>query len=237
MGTPDLESRVAKLGKALPAFSQELHFALHYIRPDPGSSLTKARAVLEKLLSTVYATEMGRDPRRPLLGDMLIDNQFTRKVERRILARMDAIRGLSNLGPHGESVEPSDVTRVLDDLCDVLEWYLRRYAVTPPAAPEGSRSAPTGDGDQFAAVGPPERPLSDSERTAIIQLVTQLGDRRLLAATECKVPRCDMIESAQKIRDAITKTLLGLEKDSASRRPLIDIRIACQTFQKFMEEN
>src|SRR5262249_40941097 len=34
---------------------------------------------------------------------------------------------LGNLGPHGERVEATDAARVLDDLCEVLEWYLQRY--------------------------------------------------------------------------------------------------------------
>ena len=61
---------------------------------------------------------------------MLTDNLFTRRIDRRILSRMNAIRDMGNLGPHGESVEPSDAARVLDDLCEVLDWYLRRYSLS-----------------------------------------------------------------------------------------------------------
>jgi hypothetical protein len=220
MSVDALESRIRELEKALSAYSQELRLAHRYIQTDAASSLTKSRIVLEKLLVQVYTAEMGQEPRKPLLGDMLVDNQFTRRIARRILSRMNAIRDMGNLGPHGEAVEPSDAERVLDDLCEVLEWYLRRYPVGDPAVSETQTAR-----------------MDDRERTAIIRLVTQLGDRRLLTAKECKIPRCDMIQSAQKIRNAITDALLGLENDSASRRPLIDIRIACQTFQKFMEEN
>jgi hypothetical protein len=71
--------------KALSAYSQELRLALRYIQPDAASSLTKSRVVLEKLLIRVYVIEMGQDPRKPLLGDMLAENQFTRRIKRRIL--------------------------------------------------------------------------------------------------------------------------------------------------------
>src|SRR5690242_3298470 len=108
MSVSDLEARVGKLERTLSTFSEELRLALRYVQPDASSSLTKSRIVLEKLVISVYVAEMERPPRKPLLGDMLADNQFTRKIERRILARMNAIRDMGNLGTHGETVEPSD---------------------------------------------------------------------------------------------------------------------------------
>ncbi len=131
MRLPDLETRVTKLNSAFSHFSQELRFALGYIESDAASSLTKSRVVLEKLLIQVYSAEMGQKPRKTLLGDMLADAQFTRRLERRIVSRMNSIRDMANLGPHGEAVEPEDAVRVLDDLCEVLEWYLRRYPISP----------------------------------------------------------------------------------------------------------
>jgi len=138
-GSNELEMRVRKMENALEVYSQELVFARHYLQtqpPDAASSLTKSRIVLEKLLIRLYVLEMSKEPRKPLLGDILADNQFTRKIERRILARMHSIRDMGNLGPHGASVEPSDAARVLEDLCEVLEWYLQNYANLPPPNPE-----------------------------------------------------------------------------------------------------
>jgi hypothetical protein len=131
----DLERRVNRLTIALTEYSQELRLALQYVQRDPGSALTKARSILEKLLVRVYTAEMVQEPRKALLGDMLVVNQFTRKIVRRILSRMNAIRDIGNLGPHGESVEPSDAARALDDLCEVLEWYLGRYTVAVAGTP------------------------------------------------------------------------------------------------------
>jgi hypothetical protein len=153
MAVHDLENRVSKLEKALSSFSEELRLALRYIQPDAASSLTKSRIVLEKLLITIYTAEMGQGPRKPLLGDIIADNQFTRRIERRILSRMNAVRDMGNLGPHGEPVEPNDAARVLDDLCEILNWYLRRYAANCPAAPQdhgsisAGQTAPSGAAD------------------------------------------------------------------------------------------
>jgi hypothetical protein len=122
------------LERRLTAFAADLRFAYQYLRPDAHSSLTKSRIVLEKLVRRIYTIEMGTEPRRPLLGDMLADNQFTRRIERRVLARMHAVRDIGNLGPHGERVEQVDAARALDDLCEVLDWYIVRYAEHVDAA-------------------------------------------------------------------------------------------------------
>lgn len=130
MTLPELEPRIVGLERSVAGLGQELRLAWEYIHPDPGSSLTKSRLVMEKLLNIVYTLEQGHEPRKPLIGDMLADNQFTRKIERRILSRMNAVRDLGNLGPHGERVQPNDAAHALDDLCEVLDWYLRRYAAS-----------------------------------------------------------------------------------------------------------
>ncbi len=142
MNGGDIEARVSRLEKALSRFASDLRLALQYVRSDAASSVTKSRLIMEKLLERIYVTEMGREPRKPLLGEMLADNQFTRKIERRILARMNAIRDMGNLGPHGEEVRPGDAVRVLEDLCEVIEWYAGRYAGgspqhTVPPTPSG----------------------------------------------------------------------------------------------------
>jgi hypothetical protein len=131
MSSQDLDSRVSRLENILADFSEDLQFALRYIQPDAASSLMKSRTILEKLVLRLYVSEMGKEPRKPLLGDMLADNQFTRKFERRIVSRMNAIRELANLGSHGERVQAVDAVRVLDDLCEVLEWYLQRDPSSP----------------------------------------------------------------------------------------------------------
>jgi formylglycine-generating enzyme required for sulfatase activity len=52
---------------------------------------------------------------------------------------------MGNLGVHGESVLREDAARALDDLCEVLDWYLQRYGVEQHGgvAAAGGTSAPT----------------------------------------------------------------------------------------------
>jgi inactive STAND/Domain of unknown function (DUF4145) len=122
----ELEARVLRLAKELKTCADELRWAYVYISEDPASSLTKSRVVLEKLLVELYADEMGKEPRRPLINELLQDNQFTRKIERRILVHMNAVRDIGNLGPHDCAVEGDEAESALDHLCVVLDWYLRR---------------------------------------------------------------------------------------------------------------
>jgi formylglycine-generating enzyme required for sulfatase activity len=171
MQVHELKCRVDKLGKGLSAYSQELQLALHYVQPDAASSLTKSRIVLEKLLVRIYTAEMGREPRKPLLADMLLDTQFTKKIERRVLSRMNAIRDMGNLGPHGEAVEPTDAARVLDDLCEVLEWYLRRTSVDVPA---------------LEPVKPPAPPVSSPPAATAMQASLPMGTIVVTAKGEGK---------------------------------------------------
>lgn len=139
MSSEDLESRVSRLEKVLTDYSRELQLALEYMKPDAASSLTKSRMILEKIAIRVYVAEMGTEPRKPLLGEMLADNQFTRKIDRRIVSRMNSVRDMGNLGPHGEAVEARDAARVLDDLCEVLDWYMQRYSRSATETLKSSR--------------------------------------------------------------------------------------------------
>jgi hypothetical protein len=139
-----LAARVNDLSGTVPSYAGELKFALRYIDEDAGSSLTKSRLVLERLVFTIFTSTMAREPKMAFLKDMLADNQFTRKLERRILSRMNAIRDMANLGPHGEAVQPDDAEQVLENLCDVLEWHRQHPTVTPPPpAPPSPKPART----------------------------------------------------------------------------------------------
>ena len=127
-GHGGLHQRVASLEEKLDRLSDQLALALQYVRPDPGSSLTKSRLVLEKCVLAAYRAETGGSPKRADLGGMLTDKNFVGKVQRRMISRMNSIRDMANLGPHGEPVDQKDAERVLGDLCDVLEWYFENYA-------------------------------------------------------------------------------------------------------------
>jgi hypothetical protein len=128
----ELEIRIKKLEKDLDILSNQLNKALIYIDDDPHSSLTKSRTILEQILLNIYKLEMDQDPKKFEIGAILTDNQFTRKIDRRIVSRMNAIRDMSNLGVHGENVSPGDAKIVLDNLCEVLEWYFENYRTVKP---------------------------------------------------------------------------------------------------------
>jgi hypothetical protein len=140
----DLEARVLRLAGELTVFAEELRLGYAYMPVDPASSLTKSRLVMERILVELYTHEMGKEPKTPLLGDMLADNQFTKRFERRLVTRMNSIRDMGNLGPHGYAVEPDDAARVLEDLCTVLDWYLerreRRSSEFPALSPSDHRA-------------------------------------------------------------------------------------------------
>jgi hypothetical protein len=122
-----LASRVGVIEARLAELASYLQLALAYLTSDPQSSLTKARIVLEKVLIALYRVAMKKEPARPMIGDMLADKDFVRSIPRRIHTRMNAIRDMANLGPHGEAVEPTDAVRVMRDLLEVLEWYVVKY--------------------------------------------------------------------------------------------------------------
>jgi hypothetical protein len=122
-----LAGRVASLEARLAELASYLQLALQYLTSDPQSSLTKARIILEKVLLALYRRAMKKEPKRPMIGEMLSDKVFTARIPRRIVARMNAIRDMSNLGPHAEAVEPTDAVRVMRDLLEVLEWYVVKY--------------------------------------------------------------------------------------------------------------
>jgi hypothetical protein len=145
----NLESTVRTLAAAYPEHQEELRLAHADMRRDPRNSLTKCRMVLEALLVGMYRAEIGQEPRKPLLGELLKDNQFTGRFERRIVERMKSVHGLSNLGPHARPevgpVEPADAETALDGLCVVLLWHRDRChgpGAEPGANGDGEVQAP-----------------------------------------------------------------------------------------------
>jgi formylglycine-generating enzyme required for sulfatase activity len=205
MSINDLDSRVSKFAKDFSAFSDELRLAFAYIHTDASGSLTKSRIVMEKLLISIYRVEMGQEPRKPLLAEMLTDNQFTRKIERRIVSRMNAIRDLGNLRPHGERVESSDAAKVLDELCEVLDWHCRRYSGTDSALAEGQ---------------PP--PRGPTKMPPILQVGPESGVSVSQLAQELNITVQSVMRSAREI--------LGLElrtPGSVLRSPQADRIRAC----------
>jgi hypothetical protein len=187
---------------------EELRLACAYIPVDPASSLTKSRVVMEKVLVEIYTNEMGKVPKTPLLGDMLADNQFTRRIERRVVTRMNSIRDMGNLGPHGYAVEPDDAARVLDDLCTVVDWYLQWRVKTRSHFPSRSPSD-----DQVAApAGSTEREIHGGHSASAAGVGSSLGHQ----GTQGRRPRrevpallhyhCDRFDQENQIEEALKRS-------------------------------
>ena len=122
-----IEVRIKHITENLPEYHDQLIFSLEYIDKDPQSSLTKSRIVLEKTLNRIYQLHFDKEPKKLEIGFILNDNQFTRFIDRRILSRMNSVRDMANLGAHGEEVQPTDAKRVLDDLCEILNWFIQDH--------------------------------------------------------------------------------------------------------------
>jgi hypothetical protein len=249
-----LEERVEQLAGRVGEWAEHLRLACQHLRSDPGSSLTKSRIVAEKLLLEVYRKEMGCDPKKPLLGDMLADNQFTRKVERRILSRMNAVRDMGNLGPHGEHVEPSDAARVLEDVCIVIEWYIDRVIpasaaaasepapepgpLDPAVSPAWRRQGQSGEKDKFVQAS-----ASFRVRGCNIQVSVALGlllaasslpfftvtFRRVPAKQRAAESGTELVGSWKKVNGAVAtgpeyRLVFDAEKDSRAGRLFVAVR-------------
>ncbi|MCD4735848.1 MAG: DUF4145 domain-containing protein [Bacteroidales bacterium] len=111
---------------------QNLELAFKYIKTDPQGSLVKTRSILEIILNEIYIIEMEKDPKKPEIGTILNDNQFKKKIERNIATRMNSVRDMGNLGAHGIEVKSNDASDILAFLCEIIDWYLRKYKEIEP---------------------------------------------------------------------------------------------------------
>lgn len=120
----NLSKQIFSLEKRVDNLTDYLKSALNYLSSDPQSSLTKCRIVLEKILTTLYIHEMGKEPIKAMIGNILSDKDFAAKIPPRIKARMNFIREISNLGPHGGEVQIEDANHVLADTLYLVDWYI-----------------------------------------------------------------------------------------------------------------
>jgi hypothetical protein len=134
-----LSQQIATLEKRSDKLADYLKSALNYLSSDPQSSLTKCRIVLEKILTNIYIREMGKEPSKGMIGNILSDKEFATKIPSRIRARMNFIREIANLGPHGGEVEIEDAHRVLRDVVYLTEWYVSHYDLLNTPQPENAQ--------------------------------------------------------------------------------------------------
>lgn len=149
-----IENRVKQaVDKIDNTLSSQLSLAFKYSKNDPSGSLGKSRTVLEKLILEMFVTEMGKEPKKKGLGGMLNDNQFTRKIDRRILALMNAAKDMGNLGAHGDDVVTEDAERSLIDLCKIIDWQYHYKKNRGDSAHDVTIKQLTNEAETFARNG------------------------------------------------------------------------------------
>lgn len=136
-----LSKQIEILERKVESLADYLKSALSYLDSDPQSSLTKCRIVLEKMLNSVYFHEMGKEPNKGMIGNILFDKEFASKIPSRIRARMNFIREITNSGTHGEDVAGEDAVRVLQEIIIITEWYVSNYDLYNQSRVEISQSA------------------------------------------------------------------------------------------------
>lgn len=127
MTTPNLKQHLKELEARLAGLAKQVELALSYREGDPHASLNKTRSVLEKLLLDMHATEFETIPKKATLAELLGNTQLTRNIPARIRHRMEGIQGFGNLGSHLSEVTASDARRAMDDLIEIIDWYLSLY--------------------------------------------------------------------------------------------------------------
>src|SRR5438046_2269326 len=75
--------------------------------------------------------------------------------------------------------------------------------------------------------------LPPDERQAVLDLIIELGDRRVLWSSACGTDLVKMSASLGRIRESITNALKPLI-DSPAVPYLMTMRVACQQFDTFL---
>ena len=125
-----IEDRIREIEEKLDILAEVIKKAVDYRQNDPKGSLTKSREVLEGIVLKLYDHLQQKKPKKNkrTLGFLLNNHQFEKEIPPRIFSRMKAVTDMSNLGPHANyEVYDKDAERVLNDLCDILDWYFEEY--------------------------------------------------------------------------------------------------------------
>jgi hypothetical protein len=127
----NLLAKISALEKRINGLYNHLKKAYTFSSTQPQIALNQCRMILETILYDLYVQEMHKDINKPMIGTMLNDKEFEKKIPRRILAKIKYITDLGNLGSHfsnhGEEVESQDAFIIMRELINVLEWFLSNY--------------------------------------------------------------------------------------------------------------
>lgn len=191
-----LGARLARLESKVAGLAEHVTLAIAYQVGDPHASLNKTRSILERLLREAHRSRLGFVPKKATLGDLLANAQLMEGVEVRVCARMRSIQELGNLGSHLEHVTPDDAQRAVDDLVDVIDWFLKNHASELEMENRAAIAAPIQD--HFKELGQAIESLTKSQCQTLqflrgrrrVAIAGCAGSGKTLVATE-KAVRCD----------------------------------------------
>lgn len=132
-----IEQKLAIVERWFGDLSAPLRNAFSYRISDPQSALTKCRILLEKLLQDIHKREFGTTSGAAMVGQLLSNKELRNRLPRRMLAKMNMIRELANLGAHGDQVSSDDVEMTLLNIFEVLDWYHETYLPNPTTTSAG----------------------------------------------------------------------------------------------------
>ncbi|MDY0062903.1 MAG: DUF4145 domain-containing protein, partial [Myxococcota bacterium] len=161
-----LAQRVQQLEQRLLEQDPALRRALEYVQDDPKASLNKSRMVLERIVKEVYRRELGEDPRKRSIGEILSSKPFRDKVSSRVLKWMGVVQDWGNQGSHadGVSIYADDARVALEALAQVLGWYCDEYRKCTAGQERASSAAP---GVTFPGAQPTPTPLPGAAPTPL----------------------------------------------------------------------
>ena len=68
-----------------------------------------------------------------MAGRLLANKDIRARLPRRMLAKMNMIRELANLGAHGDDISSDDAEMTLLNIVEVLDWYFDTYQHSAPS--------------------------------------------------------------------------------------------------------
>jgi hypothetical protein len=181
-----MSSHLIHLDECLPGLAKQVEFARTYAKIDPHSSLNKTRSVLEKLLADVHATSIGPIGRPASLMELIANTQLSKLIPSRIRARMQGIQALGNLGSHLGDVTASDAQRGLEDLREIIDWYL---TLRSPRADEKSLAREDASGEAIRSTtnaDRPDRSFDSYDPKATVQIIEALVSRHSMKQAQFK---------------------------------------------------
>jgi len=185
----ELRSYAALIQGRAAALEEEIDAALKLLDVDLKSALVRVRVALEVIVVELCEGQLQRERGTEPLASLL--TRFAKEkigVPESVLAAMDYLNKLGNLGAHPKPVRDKDVEQALAALTRVLDWYVRDYKQGFDGSPgRGPMDCPDSD-DAIALHEAPapargDDPRSDGDATAEDEATGRTEDEPSASAT------------------------------------------------------